>query len=297
MHISVIGTGAMGSAVAQALLDAGVDVTVYNRTRTKTERLAQLGAKVADDPKAAIAATDGAILALTDGPAIHELGRSYLSDGSLAGKPALSVSVLTPDEFDRLASEFAGYGLRLSEVAIGAYPDHVIRRQAEFLLATHPQDNDLWLTALRKLGTCFELGEPGNASKAYMALCAPYMLMPIAAAFAVGMFERLGLSPTIVARMLQSNPTIASPGASVLAAEMVGRRYGQGQFSVDNFIVMADQVIEFARKLDMPTAVFDEVRAAFCRVSAAGLGRYDVPAIYEYFASAVSTQLPIRTGK
>jgi 3-hydroxyisobutyrate dehydrogenase len=45
-----IGTGRMGAALAGRLLDAGVDLAVYNRTRSKTEPLEQRGAKVVDSP-------------------------------------------------------------------------------------------------------------------------------------------------------------------------------------------------------------------------------------------------------
>jgi 3-hydroxyisobutyrate dehydrogenase-like beta-hydroxyacid dehydrogenase len=44
--------GRMGFAMAKRLLAAGHDVTVYNRTRSKVEPLAALGAKIADSPKA-----------------------------------------------------------------------------------------------------------------------------------------------------------------------------------------------------------------------------------------------------
>lgn len=43
-----LGTGRMGSAMAGRLLAAGHDVTVWNRTRSKTDDLAHAGAKVAD---------------------------------------------------------------------------------------------------------------------------------------------------------------------------------------------------------------------------------------------------------
>lgn len=85
-----------------------------------------------------------------------------------------------------------------------------------------------------------------------MALCAPYVLLPIAAAFAVGMFDRLGLDPDIVATMLKTNPTIARHSRRCAATDMVSRTYGKGQFSIDNFLVKADQVIEFARTLICP---------------------------------------------
>jgi 3-hydroxyisobutyrate dehydrogenase-like beta-hydroxyacid dehydrogenase len=45
-----IGAGRMGSVLAQRLLDAGLDLAVYNRTRAKAEPLAELGATVVDSP-------------------------------------------------------------------------------------------------------------------------------------------------------------------------------------------------------------------------------------------------------
>src|SRR5690606_15065041 len=44
--------GRMGFAMAKRLLRAGCDVTVYNRTRSKVEPLAEHGAKIVDSPRA-----------------------------------------------------------------------------------------------------------------------------------------------------------------------------------------------------------------------------------------------------
>ena len=45
-----IGTGRMGYALAGRLLEAGCDLSVYNRTRSKAEPLADIGATVVDSP-------------------------------------------------------------------------------------------------------------------------------------------------------------------------------------------------------------------------------------------------------
>jgi 3-hydroxyisobutyrate dehydrogenase len=45
-----VGTGRMGYALAARLLEAGCDVAVYNRTRSKAEPLAELGARIVDSP-------------------------------------------------------------------------------------------------------------------------------------------------------------------------------------------------------------------------------------------------------
>jgi 3-hydroxyisobutyrate dehydrogenase len=51
-RIGWVGTGRMGAALARRLLEAGHDVSVYNRTRSKAEALEQAGATVVDSPAA-----------------------------------------------------------------------------------------------------------------------------------------------------------------------------------------------------------------------------------------------------
>ena len=46
-----IGVGRMGYPMAKRLLDAGCDVSIYNRTRSKAEPLAEAGGKIVDSPK------------------------------------------------------------------------------------------------------------------------------------------------------------------------------------------------------------------------------------------------------
>jgi 3-hydroxyisobutyrate dehydrogenase len=50
VKIGWIGIGRMGAALATRLLEAGHDVSVYNRTRSKAEALQPLGARVVDRP-------------------------------------------------------------------------------------------------------------------------------------------------------------------------------------------------------------------------------------------------------
>jgi 3-hydroxyisobutyrate dehydrogenase-like beta-hydroxyacid dehydrogenase len=50
VRVGWIGCGRMGFALAGRLLDAGYDLTVYNRTRSKAEPLAERGAKIVDTP-------------------------------------------------------------------------------------------------------------------------------------------------------------------------------------------------------------------------------------------------------
>ena len=50
LSVGWIGTGRMGFAMASRLLDAGADVTAWNRTRAKADPLMEKGGKVVDSP-------------------------------------------------------------------------------------------------------------------------------------------------------------------------------------------------------------------------------------------------------
>ena len=50
LTVGWIGTGRMGFAMASRLLDAGADVTAWNRTRSKAEPLIEKGGKIVDSP-------------------------------------------------------------------------------------------------------------------------------------------------------------------------------------------------------------------------------------------------------
>ena len=56
MHIGWIGLGNMGQVMAARVLEAGHELTVYNRSRDKAESLVARGAKLADSPAGAATA-------------------------------------------------------------------------------------------------------------------------------------------------------------------------------------------------------------------------------------------------
>src|SRR5260370_3004925 len=70
LTIGIAGTGRMGAAVAGRLLSVGHDVTVWNRTRGKTEALALAGASVAAAPAELATRTEIVITFLTGAAAI-----------------------------------------------------------------------------------------------------------------------------------------------------------------------------------------------------------------------------------
>lgn len=91
-----IGTGRMGFAMVCRLLDAGRDVTVWNRTRAKAEPLAARGAKLAERP-ADLAGCDVVFTMVAAGPEVDAV--LFGADGVLTAGvlPPLVVDCSTVD--------------------------------------------------------------------------------------------------------------------------------------------------------------------------------------------------------
>ncbi|HZS53006.1 MAG TPA: NAD(P)-dependent oxidoreductase [Bryobacteraceae bacterium] len=83
MKIGFVGLGKMGSPMAQNLLRAGHELTVYNRTPEKAKALAQQGARVATSPVEAARDSEAVFTMLSDDRALEEV--TFANDGVLAG--------------------------------------------------------------------------------------------------------------------------------------------------------------------------------------------------------------------
>ena len=62
--VTVVGLGAMGTALATALIDAGRSVTVWNRSSDKLKPLVELGATGLSDLSEAISASPRTVICL-----------------------------------------------------------------------------------------------------------------------------------------------------------------------------------------------------------------------------------------
>jgi 2-hydroxy-3-oxopropionate reductase len=92
--VGFVGLGIMGAAMAGNLLEAGHELVVHNRTRTKAEQLAQHGARVADSPREVAEASDVVITMLPGPPEVEEVvaGEGGLLEGASRGSLIVDMS-------------------------------------------------------------------------------------------------------------------------------------------------------------------------------------------------------------
>jgi 3-hydroxyisobutyrate dehydrogenase-like beta-hydroxyacid dehydrogenase len=123
MKVGFIGLGRMGAAMAGSLLQAGHDLTVYNRTPNKTQGLIDRGARLADrvadtcrgDAVITMLADDGAVESIVfgEGGVLKSLGKGAIH---------VSMSTISVALSERLAAAHAGAGQRFAAAPVFGRP-------------------------------------------------------------------------------------------------------------------------------------------------------------------------------
>ncbi len=135
-----IGTGRMGFALCKRLLEAGHDLWVWNRTRSKAEPLADLGAKVVDTP-AELAERD-IVFTMVAGPADVE-AVTLGPEGVLAGetRPGIVVDSTTidPASAAELRARAAELGVAVLAAPVSGNPK-VVKSGKLTTVASGPAD-------------------------------------------------------------------------------------------------------------------------------------------------------------
>jgi 3-hydroxyisobutyrate dehydrogenase-like beta-hydroxyacid dehydrogenase len=201
-RIAILGTGKMGSAIADRLADKGFELVLWNRTRERAEALGV--GRVADTPAAAAHDAEVIISSLTGPEAVRS---TYLgSDGAVtegAGKLFIEMSTAGPDLLPSLAAHVATAGGRLVNAPIIGAPPAMRAGQAAILAGGDDADLRRADPVLNALGTVRHVGLLDSGAR--LKLVANSMLadVVVAAAELQVAGERAGLQPDDVFWVLE----------------------------------------------------------------------------------------------
>lgn len=118
--IGFIGLGIMGRGMARNLLKAGFSVTVWNRTASVMDPLAEAGAKVGASPADVAAKSDIIITCVSDTPDVEAviLGDNGVIHGVKAGSLVVDMSTISPQVTQSIAAKLAEKGVLMLDAPI-----------------------------------------------------------------------------------------------------------------------------------------------------------------------------------
>lgn len=278
MRIAILGTGLMGSALAEGLLLAGHDIVAYNRTATKVKALVDLGATEASTVADALTQSDVAIVVLPDADSLRAMLLAEDTRASLRGRRVLNASTTKPEEITKIAKEVELHGGRLAEVSVMVGPDALRERQGQFILGSPSEDAVFWTELLQSVATRVDLaGVTGDASKAETPILLASMFGVVTAAYAAAAAIKLDIPRAISEHYIG----MSVPGAEYLLPNLLSRNYDQCMASVDNFAVVSETALTAARALHLPEQVLVSISAMFTEAQRRGFGAKDGTAIGE----------------
>ncbi|MFE6974299.1 NAD(P)-dependent oxidoreductase [Streptomyces sp. NPDC057682] len=129
--VTVLGLGAMGGALAGALVKAGVPTTVWNRSAGRAGALVTGGAAEAASAAEAVRASPLVVVCLFDHYSVCEVLDPLVDD--LAGRKVVNLTTTTPQQARQLATWAARAGIAYLDGGIMAVPSMIGQPGASIL--------------------------------------------------------------------------------------------------------------------------------------------------------------------
>ena len=119
-QVGFIGLGIMGQGMSRNLLDAGHDLTVWNRTPERAEALVEAGASRAGSPAELAGAVDIVITCVSDTPDVQAvlLGDEGVIHGASPGTLVIDCSTISPQVTREIATTLAERGIEMLDAPV-----------------------------------------------------------------------------------------------------------------------------------------------------------------------------------
>ncbi|MDQ3985943.1 MAG: NAD(P)-dependent oxidoreductase [Actinomycetota bacterium] len=207
MKVAFCGLGQMGTPMALRLLDAGHDLTVYNRTTSKTNPLRDAGAAVATSPRHAADDCEVAITMLSDPRALEDvvLGDEALATALGAGDSLVEMSTVGPETVRRIRRSVRQDVAIIDAPVLGSVP------QAEAgelkIFVGGEQEHFFKLRALlQSMGELRHVGPLGSGAAMKLVTNSTLGALMSALGEALALADGLGLDQQTVLEVLAESP-------------------------------------------------------------------------------------------
>ena len=181
--MTVLGLGNMGRALAQALLNEGHKVTVWNRTAARAEALVRNGATLAKSPTEAIAASQLTIMCVLDNESARAILESSVTGQSFAGKTLVQFTTGTADELNAQRDWISSNGGHFIAGGILVFPSGIGKPNTLIVYAGEPEAFETSRALLSGLG-----GSPHYLGSDSCAVVGAFFTLATFGAGALSMF-------------------------------------------------------------------------------------------------------------
>ncbi len=227
MQLGFIGLGAMGELIVPRLMNAGHEVTGWNRTRTKAEPLIKQGMHWADTPRAVAAQSELVISIVTDSKAVKAvaLGPDGIVSGLKRGGIYVDMSTIEPDASREVAAEFKKRGAIMLDGPLSGSPVTVVQGNASIMIGGDEAAYETIKPVLLAIGPkVTRIGGNGLACQMKIAVNLLLMVEVICFGEAVALAEKGGVERAValdaMLKSVAASPVLGYRGPFILDGNM-----------------------------------------------------------------------------
>jgi 3-hydroxyisobutyrate dehydrogenase-like beta-hydroxyacid dehydrogenase len=275
----------MGGAIVARLLDAGHEVSGWNRTREKAAPLLERGMRWSDSPREVAAASDVVLSMVTDGKAVESVvrGEDGIAAGLGAGGVLVEMSTISPAVSTALAREVAERGASMLDAPVSGSPVTLAQGQLSIMVGGDEAAFERVKPVLLEIGPKLTyVGASGQALALKLAINLALVVHVTSFAEAVALAERAGVArETVVDAMLKSvvsSPVLGYRAPLILQGE-------EAAVFADVDLQQKDLLLalELARTLGAATPLTAAANELLNATRGAGLAHRDFVFVFEVY--------------
>jgi 3-hydroxyisobutyrate dehydrogenase-like beta-hydroxyacid dehydrogenase len=284
-NLGYIGLGAMGSRMANRLLDKGHSVIGYNRTRSKAQWLIDRGMQWGDSPRAVAQAADVTFVMVTDSKSLEAVADG--PDGFLAGlgkgKVVIDMSTVSPAVSKTVVEKAREKGAAMVDSPVSGSVATLDAGKLSVMVGGNRGTFDRIKPILDDVGPkVTHVGDNGLALSLKIAHNLSLAVQMLAFSEGVLLAEKSGIARDVAVDVL-THSVIASPMVQY-RGPFVLELPEEVWFDVNMMQKDMMLALEMGRRLDVPlptTAVTNEFLTA---ARGMGLAKYDFAVMFKVLA-------------
>lgn len=204
MKVAFLGMGTMGRFMARNIMDAGHQLTVYNRTPQRCDELCQKGAKLGVTPREASAGAQVIISCVSDTPDVTQVlvGHEGAIKGAAPGAVVVDMSTISPAATKELANQLAAAGLSMVDAPVSGGSEGADKATLSIMVGGHEKDVALVMPVLEAMGKNIVHVGPigaGQMTKAINQIIIAGVYWAVAEGMTLGMKAELDMPKVIAA--------------------------------------------------------------------------------------------------
>lgn len=276
-RVSVIGTGAIGTAVVRVLVKAGREVTVWNRTPDRAAEAVRVGATLAGSAQDAVEASQLTLLTLTDYDAVMAV-LNELIDAS--GRILVVLSTGSPDQAQSAAERAQALRAAYVDAGVQTDPDGIGTPTATILYSGSPAAYERVRATVALLSTPRYVGSSPTAAAVWdLALFGVWYDAQIGLLRALETLRNGGIDMAEFSSPAQTQLGHVVDAVPQTAEEVLTASYPRGPADLAEHLPVIDQLIDLRRSGVLGNGGLDEVRQIAARLVEQGHGRHGLSAL------------------